>query len=182
MPCYTFGGVLGQHNAAGCEILVVDAEGVDCAIVRSMIDACSSGRSKWPAIVRYETRGLDRHLEESTLRRLQIEGYLVLDVSGDVTAVHGPRFRASSALRQWADKHFWLACYVCGWQAWPSQPSFDEMVGQGSTQWFGTTQDQEALRRDRSLGQWLGSTWCCSSCYWSEATLFNGSRLSQSCS
>ena len=52
---YTYEGVLKLHNANGCEILVVDAEGSDYAIIDSMITACEEGYSSWPTIVVYES-------------------------------------------------------------------------------------------------------------------------------
>ena len=57
VPCYTFEKVLKMHSAKGCEVLVIDAEGADCAILRSMVGCCRARRCPWPRVIRFETRG-----------------------------------------------------------------------------------------------------------------------------
>lgn len=166
VPCHTFEGVLALHNARACEVLVVDAEGADCAILRNVIAACSTGRVPWPRVIRFEIgpRGGAREEEdEQMLCDLQREGYVLIDHSGDATLVHRQAMQACPALAMWADRKFTLRCYVCVWWTRPSSPSFPRDVGEGSSQWRGTAGDREARLR-RGWGRWPGSTWCCAQC------------------
>ena len=85
---------------------MVDAKGMDCAIVGSMIDTCSAGHSSWPTLVCYETRGApgssDRNYtndEEMTMSRLEDAGYVVLELGLDATLVHGLTLKELSPWR-----------------------------------------------------------------------------------
>ena len=185
VPCYTYRDVLREHNAAGCEIFVVDAEGMDCAIVGSMIDACSAGHSSWPTLVCYETRGVpgssDRNYtndEEMTMSRLEDAGYVVLQLGLDATLVHGPTLKESSALCAWADRHFFLSCYVCSCQVLPSHWTFAEQVGRGSRQWQGTEKDQAFMKRHSNPWMLASGTWCCSMCLKQRGILNNNATTS----
>ena len=177
VPCLTYQDVLRQHNAAGCDIFVVDAEGMDCAIVGSMIDTCGAGDSSWPTLVCYETRGAPGSRtcrdEKMTMSRLEEAGYVVLDLGLDATFVHAPALEESSALRAWADKYFSLSCYICGWKVYPSDRDFREKVGRGSSQWQGTSEDQAFMRLHSKPWMLAGGTWCCSSCFEHGGTLSN---------
>ena len=176
VECFTYDGVLRKHNASGCEILIVDAEGGDCAIVNGMIHACTMGLTTWPTLVRYETRreNYDPYgskEEEDLLRRLQGLDYMPLEVGADATLVYGPSVKRSAALGQWADYYYSLICYVCRERVVPSNPKdFSEAVGLGSTQWRGTRRDQKAARRDASLALWPPCMWCCRGCYFMRGT------------
>ena len=80
---YTFDDVLNQSNASGCEILVIDAEGGDCAILRSMLAACQSHCFAWPRVIRFETRGHGDvketdGVEAAMVKTLQEIGYVLL--------------------------------------------------------------------------------------------------------
>ena len=131
---------------------------------------------RYETLVRYETRGENYDPygseEEDLLVRLQDAGYLVLEVGGDSTLVYGPNVERSAALAKWANIHFSLTCYVCSKTVAPSDPrAFGEAVGKGSDQWRGTLKDQEILKQNASIMRWPGCTWCCTDCYWTQATL-----------
>ena len=176
VSCYTFEKVLKMHSAKGCEVLIIDAEGADCAILRSMVGCCRARRCPWPRVIRFETRGFactEEELkggngceeEEETIRILQQEGYLLVEEGGDATLLHGPSLRTSEALAEWADHHFLLSCYVCKWQLWPSKPSFAKEVGEGCSQWRGTLEDRKIWLRQGLGNRWLHqSDWCCREC------------------
>ena len=38
VDCFTFGDILTMTNTTGCELLIIDAEGADCEILRSMVE------------------------------------------------------------------------------------------------------------------------------------------------
>ena len=159
---YTFEQMLRVHKASGCEVLVVDAEGHDCSILRSMIAACRWGGVPWPYAIRFETRGhADSRegagAEDGMVRRLQWHSYLLLAVNGDTTLVHSHSLRRLWHLREWADRHFTLTCYRCRRQLQPSARGFGHDVGSGFSQWRGTAEDRE-------LGKAPYRYWCCRSC------------------
>ena len=93
VSCYTFEKVLEMHSARGCEVLVIDAEGADCAILRSMVSCFRTHRYPWPRVIRFETRGVASaeaglrgcsgcEEEEDVIRKLQQEGYLLVGEGG----------------------------------------------------------------------------------------------------
>ena len=135
-----------MHSANGCEVLIVDAEGADCAILRSMLACCQTQQCPWPRVIRFETWGWEDEEErlsecseckeeEAVIQTLQQEEYLLVQACRDATLLHGPAVRRSEALAAWADQHFLLTCYVCEYKLWPSKPSFAKEVGKGRSQW-----------------------------------------------
>ena len=162
---YTFQEVLDLHNAHGCEVLIIDAEGADCAILRSMIVASSSSGFVWPRVIRFETQGLadvveHSRVEETIVISLQEENYLLLQVGLDVTLVHEPTLRNSAKLAKWADCHFTLKCYMCGWYELPSQPGFADAVGRGFAHWVSGVRHE----RGGAMQCFKYPTWCCTPC------------------
>ena len=112
---FSFSDLLQYHNCRGCQVLIIDAEGADCTILRSMLSACTGrGRIRYPWVIRFETRGhgdykerdQHEHAEESTVEELRKHGYLLLQADGDTTLIHGPAMHRSRRLARWADKHF----------------------------------------------------------------------------
>ena len=145
-----------MHQARGCQVLLVDAEGSDCAILRSMMHTCKRGEMPWPWVIHFETCGhcdTKEHdkVEEQTVMDLQKEGYLLVYAGRDSTLLHEPALRAERGLPLWADEHFTLRCDACGWLAWPSHPGFKEQAGTGFGHWQGS---EQCSRRWRC-------NWCC---------------------
>jgi len=161
---YTFEDILKMYNATGCEVLIIDAEGSDCAIIRSMINSCERGLLSWPQVIRFETRGSNHcsnedgvcEEEEDVLLKLQQHAYLLVELWGDATLLHQPALSGCHRLAAWADTYFTVSCYVCSRELRPSSSSFATECGRGSLQWRGTQRDQGTLR-------WCVG-WCCSSC------------------
>ena len=141
VPCFTFEEIFKLTNASGCEILIIDAEGADSDILRSMIKACQKpGGIRWPRVISYETRGWgntssEPRKEEETLMMLQENQYLVVFAGGDTILLHDLTLKEYPVFAYWADKWFRLSCQKCGWTIWPSGTSFDKDSGQGSSQW-----------------------------------------------
>jgi hypothetical protein len=141
IPMYTFGDVLFRHKASGCEVLVIDAEGDDCAILRSMMKCCRSGQTSWPWVIRFETHGIAdlkeniEFLEELTITTLQAEQYVLVEAGSDAVLIHQPALKHSARLATWATKHFTLKCYLCKWCVSPSWPDALRQTGQGYSQW-----------------------------------------------
>ena len=151
----TFADILAKHNCRGCEVLIIDAEGADCAIIRSMIHTCQTCKNiMWPSVIRFESAGHSGENEESTVRDLQNHGYLLLDLYHDATLVYGIALQASIGLREWADKHFSLRCLACSKIIHPSSMTFADDVGIGYTQW-GISQ-----RRKNTFGWFCRDCWC----------------------
>lgn len=149
VPMHSFASILAHYNASSCELLLIDAEGGDCAVLRSMIQACSDGVVRsWPKVIRFETRGhadvmeQRRDTEESTIKALQQVGYLLVEAGYDATLVHGPAMALSNQLCAWADKYFTLTCNACRVTATPSSQDFAEKVGKAYTQWRDTKHSQ----------------------------------------
>ena len=161
---HTFDNILQKHNAAGCDVLLVDAEGSDVRIMRSMIAACTdtSRPRPWPRAIRFECMGHSNQMEhgnaeDAIIRRLQREaGYLVVEVGADVTLVHGPTMRGSDELTAWAEQ-FDVSCRRCGLSVSPVQPAYAATVGPGFTQWMGDPVGYEH------------GTWCCRRCLSAES-------------
>ena len=141
VPIYTFAGALSLHNASGCEVLAIDAEGTDCAIIRSMLECCKNGHASWPWVIRFETRRLgdfkEKNVcsEEQVIESLQEAGYLLVDAGLDAVLVHHPSLRSSKRLAQWADHYYPLKCWICDWYLYPSGRHACSEAGKGYSQW-----------------------------------------------
>ena len=136
VPALTFDYIFTAHNIKGCEVLVIDAEGADCAILKSMIDICTHNGIMWPWVVQFEAQGhAGQGNEEAMLCTLQSHGYLLLSADWNLTLVHGPTLSNHSRLCKWADLHFTLQCSLCKRCARPSSNTFAKDVGKGRSQW-----------------------------------------------
>ena len=59
---WTWGRLVRELNFKGCEVLIVDTEGYDARILRSMISYCSlcemtGSGDAWPYVIQFETQG-----------------------------------------------------------------------------------------------------------------------------
>lgn len=101
----------------GCEVLVVDTEGSDAQILRSLIHYCRRRPAAWPSLVQFETMGHCDHSEGhgtewSTIVALQREGYMLVGYGDrDTHLVYEPAMRDGTVLRRWVDD--WR-CRNCG--------------------------------------------------------------------
>ena len=71
-------------NFSGTELLLIDAEGQDCQILRSMIEYCKTkNNSAWPNVIQFETQGIcdiidATNSEDNMISTLGSLGYLVV--------------------------------------------------------------------------------------------------------
>ena len=97
VQCCTFTEILEAHNATGCEVLMIDAEGWDCAIIRSVIYALQKDETRFvcPHLIHFEscghanTKENDYNTEENTIIKLQQSRYLLLYAVMDSTLAYG---------------------------------------------------------------------------------------------
>ena len=54
---WTYGKLAKELDFSGCELLVIDAEGDDTKILRSMISHCWETGKGWPDMIAFETQG-----------------------------------------------------------------------------------------------------------------------------
>ena len=103
-------------NFVGCEVLLIDAEGYDAQILRSVIRHCKKRPEAWPSMIQFETQGHCDALEGDgteweIIRSLQREGYLLVAYSNyDTYLVHWRRLGRDARLRRWI--HSWC-CNRC---------------------------------------------------------------------
>ena len=151
VACYTFGDILRMTNTTGCELMLIDAEGADCEILRSMLKSCRSSRSsQWPRVILFESRGFGNSPggpdeDQRIVLELMKHGYHLVHSGGDTLLLHRQAMRKVPRFRRWADRHFTLTCEECHWKTWPSKSAFKWETGGGTRQWH--------------WGRWV-CTWC----------------------
>ena len=106
-----------ELDFCGCEVLLIDAEGYDCQILRSMVNHCKKedqcGREAWPNVVQFETMGhCDRRegddAELNTIKLLEHHNYVLLYWTYYNTVL--VRKLAWESLTSWVDT---LQCEEC---------------------------------------------------------------------
>ena len=124
---WTFERLARRLNFGGCELLIVDAEGHDAQILRSLIRHCRGeellGRWAWPDVIDFETAGHcdvkeAAGAEGAIVRQLERCGYrAVLKSKTNTNMVHCRALRKSPRLQRWmADMY----CKHCGKRGpWP---------------------------------------------------------------
>ena len=55
-----------QLNFTGCQVLLVDTEGHDTSILRSMLAHCEGKPDELPEVIQFETRGHCDKMEDSS--------------------------------------------------------------------------------------------------------------------
>ena len=75
-----------EYNFVGCEVMLLDAEGCDTKILRSLISFCHDHPDHWPDMIQFETMGHCDSIEgfgaeKATLDSLEREGYTHVAVS-----------------------------------------------------------------------------------------------------
>eukprot|EP00927_Polykrikos_kofoidii_P012441 TRINITY_DN15360_c0_g1_i2.p1 TRINITY_DN15360_c0_g1~~TRINITY_DN15360_c0_g1_i2.p1 ORF type:complete len:383 (-),score=56.68 TRINITY_DN15360_c0_g1_i2:68-1177(-) len=112
-----------RYDFCGCELLIIDAEGYDAEILRSLHDHCQENEAAWPDLIVFEAAGHcdkreGRKTEEEVIRMLERSGYrLFLKSSTDASLVHTKALERSHRLQKWAQS---MPCDRCGsTDAWP---------------------------------------------------------------
>jgi len=105
-----------EFNFVGCEILMIDAEGYDASILRSVIQHCRQDQKAWPHLIMFETMGHCDALEGpgtewSVIAELKQEGYLLVSYScANTYLVWADAFRQKQVLQDWASEWKCLNC------------------------------------------------------------------------
>ena len=104
---WSYGKLAWDLNFVGCEVLMIDAEGHDAQILRSVIQHCRRNPRAWPGLSQFETQGhcdtLEGHgTEWRVIHSLQEEGYLLVGYSyHDSLLAHREALRQDPRLRRW---------------------------------------------------------------------------------
>mmetsp|Transcript_64665 Transcript_64665/g.169317 ORF Transcript_64665/g.169317 Transcript_64665/m.169317 type:complete len:203 (+) Transcript_64665:1656-2264(+) len=109
----SYGRLARELNFAGCELLVIDAEGHDTRILRSVIAHCESTPSAWPQLIQFETMGHSDKLEGpnaewSMITELEKRGYQLVSYSH-----HDSYLVRHGALGRPGPIRTWAASWVC---------------------------------------------------------------------
>jgi len=115
---WTYGRLARELNFLGCELLIIDAEGCDAAILRSLVAHCREeeryGRNAWPYVIQFETMGhCDRiegaNAEWDAILELQRFGYTLVAYSHYNSQLVRTEALKIPRLDKWASK---LQCWV----------------------------------------------------------------------
>lgn len=112
---WTWSKLVETYNFKGCEVLLLDTEGHDAQILRSMISHCSQSIEEWPHFIQFESMGLCDALEgkgseKRVVRELEKYGYVTIMLSNwNTYLVHGSAM-GNPKIKKWVKKWF---CDVC---------------------------------------------------------------------
>lgn len=134
---WTYGHLASKLDFVGCELLIVDAEGHDAAILRSMISHCheqeSLGRDAWPNVIVFEMAGHCDSKEGSAseaavLAQLENSGYVMFGQDYmNIFLVKHDIFAKSERLQNWLRDLYCHYCHGSGRQHWPICMNSGEM-------------------------------------------------------
>ncbi|CAE8629232.1 unnamed protein product [Polarella glacialis] len=104
---WSYGSLARKLNFSGCQVLLVDAEGHDASILRSMLHHCRNSAHELPELIQFETRGHCDNIEGSraewdVIHSLEAAGYVLIAYSHhDTYLVHGLALKREERLQQW---------------------------------------------------------------------------------
>ena len=83
---WTWQRLLQRCNFSSCEVLLIDAEGYDAKILRSVVKHCRSHPGSWPDLIQFETMGHADSIEGKgaewgAIELLKKHGYVLLSFS-----------------------------------------------------------------------------------------------------
>lgn len=110
---WSYGRLVQKLNFNGTEVLMIDAEGHDASILRSVIAHCQQDPSAWPQVIQFETMGhcdaAEGHgAEWAVISELEKAGYMLAGYSHQDT-----HLVYRSALRQHKRLQDWAMSWVC---------------------------------------------------------------------
>ena len=123
---WTYRKLVQDLDFKGVDLLVVDAEGYDTMILRSVVKYCraqeTEGSLEWPDVICFETQGHcdtkdGSGSEAACLQMLEECGYSVLLSSLTTTLVKNSALKRHRRLRTWVEKH--MSCCACASTSWP---------------------------------------------------------------
>ena len=104
---WSYGRLAQSLNFVGCEILMIDAEGHDASILRSVMEHCRHYPSAWPWLIQFETMGNCDKVEGngtewSIIHQLEDAGYLLVGYShGNTHMAWQQALRYEKRLQKW---------------------------------------------------------------------------------
>lgn len=112
---WTWGRLAETLNFKGCEVLVVDTEGHDTAILRSLIQHCQQHEDEWPNFIQFESMGLcddqeGKGAEKKMVRELERHGYIAVMISDWNTYVVHESAMSCPKIKKWVGSWY---CDVC---------------------------------------------------------------------
>ena len=117
---WTWGRLVQELNFNGCEVLIVDTEGYDARILRSMISHCSereraSSGDAWPYVIQFETQGHcdkleGRGAEWEIIAALEKVGYTLVYYS-----YHNTYLARTKELVHHGRVNYWAGSLLCSW-------------------------------------------------------------------
>lgn len=117
---WTWDRLASTYNFTGCEVLLIDTEGNDTAILRSMVAYCRKHPQAWPHLIQFESMGLCDSLEGDgaefdMMWALEREGYSIVNWSyWNTHLVRRASMNALPRLRRWVNSWFCSTCKVYG--------------------------------------------------------------------
>lgn len=104
-------------NFSGCQVLLIDAEGYDTSILRSLVEHCRKVPAAWPGLIQFETMGHCDKREQCDAERLMRDtlvenGYTVICLGFyDTTLVRTELLaKEKHPVAEWANSWY---CYEC---------------------------------------------------------------------
>eukprot|EP00933_Yihiella_yeosuensis_P029549 TRINITY_DN23173_c1_g1_i1.p1 TRINITY_DN23173_c1_g1~~TRINITY_DN23173_c1_g1_i1.p1 ORF type:complete len:355 (-),score=38.35 TRINITY_DN23173_c1_g1_i1:120-1184(-) len=109
----SYSSLCQRLNFCGCQVLVVDAEGHDASILRSMLAHCQQNSKALPELIQFETRGHcdsceGGNAEWNIIESLQKAGYTLLAFSH-----HDTYLVLAEALKREERLQRWVGEWVC---------------------------------------------------------------------
>jgi len=110
---WTWSSLSRSCHFRGCEVLLVDTEGYDAQILRSLIKHCRWDPESWPWLIQFETMGHCDKLEGqgtewAIIGALEAEGYRLVNYS-----YHNTHLVLETALRSEPRLEAWVGSWKC---------------------------------------------------------------------
>ena len=117
----SYGTLVKELQFSGTEVLMIDAEGHDCKILKSMIDHCTREENVncWPTIISVETMGHcnlgdGTDTEYDVLQTLCKYGYMIAYISINTQLYREDHQNNEYLVRQWLAEFACSKCFVVG--------------------------------------------------------------------
>ena len=113
---WTWGELVEYFNFVGCEVVLIDAEGYDTKILRSLFSYCSDHPEHWPDLIAFETMGhCDKcegpGAEKAILDKFREGGYTVVSMSDyDSYLIKTTALDKEDRLQWWVNQWFCDEC------------------------------------------------------------------------
>jgi hypothetical protein len=121
-PVWSWRRLSEAFHFRGCEVLMVDAEGSDARILRSMMKHCREEPDTWPWVIQLETMGHCDHVdgrgtEWQVIAELVESGYVLLHYSWRNSHLALASALEQQRLKSWAE--FWVCDACSSWADFP---------------------------------------------------------------